>query len=102
MTKASQTSLESSPSREIIAIMDTPPKTQASDATAGPSKGNVASIFASRKRVKLEDKTELESEAIHRPNINERKRPSMNGQRAGKDEIMEKKPRLNPLTANQP
>jgi len=102
MPRASQTSLKSSPGREVIDIIDTPPKAQASDATAGPSRGNVASIFASRKRVKLEDKTELESEAIPRPNINERKRPSMNGQRAGKDEIMEKKPRINPLTANQP
>ena len=81
--------------------MDTPPRVQASDATAASSKG-VASIFASRKRVKLEDKTELESEAIPRPNINERKRPLMNGPRAGKEEVMEKKPRINPLTANQP
>jgi hypothetical protein len=118
--------LKSSPDREVIDILDTPPKPHASD-SAGSSKGNVASIFASRNRVKLEEPSEPETgNAVNRPSLNNRKRPSSStgraekeieeavtdkkprisnsNTRAGKekDTMTEKKVRVNPLTANQP
>jgi putative ATPase len=99
--KASQGSIKTSPKQEVIDILDTPPK-RGNDG-AGSGQGNVASIFASRKRVKLEDKAEVE-DAQPTPSINERKRPPQREQNAGKGmtQGMEKKPRINPLTANQP
>ena len=100
--KASQGSNnKSSPKQEVIDILDTPPK-RSSDG-AGTSKGNVASIFASRKRVKLEEPAETEDTSQPTPSISERKRPLMREQAGtGMGQGMEKKPRVNPLTANQP
>ena len=99
--KASQSSIKSSPKQEVIDILDTPPK-RGNDG-AGASKGNVASIFASRKRVKLEDKAEVEDASQPTPSVNERKRPPERGQTGnGLGQGIEKKPRINPLTANQP
>lgn len=85
----------------MIDILDTPPRSKGGDGP-GSSKGNVASIFASRKRVKLEDKPEAEDIISQQSaGTNDRKRAAGRDQ-TGKGEVMEKKPRVNPLTANQP
>ena len=99
--KPSQSNIKSSPPHEIIDILDTPPKIKDSGG-AGPSKGNVASIF-SKKQVRLEEKPEVQDERPSQPVFtpNERKR-SLGKDQASRTEVSEKKPRVNPLTANQP
>jgi hypothetical protein len=99
---------------DIIDILDTPPKatparsSTGEGATGGPSQGNVASIFASRKRVKLEDQSEskvaADTPGSGSSTNQDRKRPFTSTKTPGsrKDEVIEKKPRINPLVANQP
>jgi hypothetical protein len=80
--------------------MDTPPKSRGDE---GTSSRGVASIF-SRKRIKLEDEPERDSGV--EPTIgqmgNDRKRPLGKTQGVEKEQVVEKKPRVNPLLANQP
>jgi putative ATPase len=118
--KASQTSLnlnaKPSPEREVIELADTPPRPtghgSGSVASGGRSKppANVASIFGSRKRVKVEDNAEAGPSGtptrIDQAGGKERKRSIPQGPGIGpgtsKQEPAEKKPRVNPLVANQP
>ena len=115
-SEPSQSSLRSSPRGKVIEISDTPPRPTAGSTESGSGgsgskgrSGNVASIFGPRKRIKLEDE-----EVAPGPNpvksasktLSDTPKTSggklQSSKSAVKEETSERKPKVNPLHANQP
>lgn len=97
--RTSQSKNRASPDADVIEIGDTPPRSSHGEASSSKTKtGNVASIFAPRKRVKLEATESPAGQAADRLERVKRSEPLS---KVGTD-ASEKKPKTNPLVANQP
>lgn len=101
----SHSSLKSSPGKDVIEISDTPPRPTNGETAGSGSKirsGNVASIFGPRKRVKLEEPEDEPSQTTTSKRPSTQARSQVQPKGVVKEEPAERKPKVNPLVANQP